>query len=430
MKRSQKPANRTSRSLWPTVTESTLLINNAAEIVIDPREDILEGPAAIVFCDGRVTAVGPNKEILREHPPENADEVIDASGRTVLPGLVDSHTHAVFGGDRSDEFEAKLRGKTYQEIAAEGGGILRTVQATRQATKAVLRDRLLAHLDVMVAHGTTTVEVKSGYGLNRETELQLLEVIAEADERHPATVVPTFMGAHTVPADVDGDEYTQRVIEEQLPAVEKQGIAEFCDVFCEGGAFTPDQSRRILEAGVEYGLKPKIHAEEFERTGGAIVAADQRATSADHLLCASAQDIDALVESDVIPVLLPGTAFVLGEAYADARAFLEAGAPVALATDFNPNCHSRSLAMVLALACVNMKMTPREALAGVTVNASRAIDRPATHGTLTDGETADAVLVDAPSYRHVPYSFGENLVRTVVIDGEVVHRPSAPIRTV
>ncbi|EMA38753.1 imidazolonepropionase [Halobiforma nitratireducens] len=392
------------------------------ETSTDPDGDPLEiiEDAAFAAVDGAVVAVGPTEEVTREYPPENADEAIDAAGNAVVPGFVDPHTHAVFAGDRSDELEAKLRGKSYQDILEEGGGILRTVRATREADDERLLENLLSHLDAMLARGTTTVEVKSGYGLDVDTELRLLEVIDRADDAHPIDLVPTFMGAHAVPDDTGTEEYVDHVTDDQLPAVASQGIAEFCDVFCEAGVFDVEQSRRVLEAGRDVGLTPKVHAEEFTRLGGAQLAATLEAASADHLLHATAEDAAALREAGVVPVLLPGTAFGLGEEYADARTFLEAGAPVAIATDFNPNCHSRSMAFVQTLSCLEMEMTPAEALRGATSAAARALDLEDGTGTLRTGAPADALVLEAPSSAHVAYRFDTPAVDAVVKSGEVV----------
>ncbi len=407
------------------MSELTAVVYDAAEVVVDEGEKTplhRFEDAAIAVEDGHVAAVGPTEEVTRVYPPENAAHAVDASGKAVIPGFVDSHTHALFAGDRSDEFAAKLRGKTYQEILAEGGGILRTVRATREASDDELLDDLLAHLDTMLAHGTTTVEVKSGYGLDTETELRMLDAIARADERHPVDVVPTFMGAHAVPQGRDADDYTDEVIREQLPAVAEQGVAEFCDVFCEEDVFSVEQSRRVLEAGREHDLTPKVHAEEFVRLGGAQLAADIGAASADHLLHATDADADALVDAGVTPVVLPGTAFSLGADYADARAFIDRGAPVAVASDFNPNCHSQSMGFAVALACIGMKLTPAEAVVAATKNGAKALNRGESgHGTLRRGAPADLSILDAPSHVHVPYNFGVNLVETVLKDGRVVH---------
>ncbi|MCT9097923.1 imidazolonepropionase, partial [Haloarchaeobius sp. HME9146] len=322
---------------------------------------------------------------------------------------------------RSDEFEAKLRGKTYQEILAEGGGILRSVEAVRKADEDTLLANLMSHLDVMLEHGTTTVEVKSGYGLDTETELRMLRVIGRADEQHPVDVIPTFMGAHAVPQGMDTDEYVDEVCEEQIPAVAEQGIATFCDVFCEEGVFSVEQSRRILKVGRDHGLTPKVHAEELAHIGGTKLAAEIGATSADHLLYSTEEDVDALIDASVVPVLLPGTAFGLGEEYADARMMLDRDAPVAIATDFNPNCHSHSMGFAQSLACVGMRMTPAEALRASTTNAAAALDLPARHGTLRQGAPADIAILDAPSFRHVSYQYGTNVVETVFKAGERVH---------
>ena len=406
-----------------------LLVYGAEELVVGPdgttgsTEIELERyeDGAVAVEDGEIVSVGNTSDVVEGHPRENSVRTIDARGMAVLPGFVDPHTHAVFAGDRSDEFGAKLRGKRYQEILAEGGGILRTVRACRAASDERLLTNLLEHLDVMLANGTTTVEVKSGYGLDVETELRLLEAIRRADERHPVDAVATFMGAHAVPDGQDADEYVDEIVDEQLPAVAERGVAEFCDVFCEEGVFTVEQSRRVLEAGLDHGLAPKVHAEEFERTGGAQLAADLDAVSADHLLRATDEDVEALVEGGVVPVVLPGTAFGLGAEYADARAFLEAGAPVAVATDFNPNCYARSQAFAASLACVGMRMTPAEAIVGTTRNAALAIGRGDGLGTLREGAPADLLVLDAPNHVHVPYRFDDSAVETVVKAGDVVY---------
>jgi imidazolonepropionase len=408
-----------------TDPEHVAVVHDAAEVVVGPGRDApLERyeDAAVAAVDGSVAAVGPTDEVTRAYPPENATVAVDAAGRSVVPGFVDSHTHALFAGDRADEFEAKLRGRSYQEILAEGGGILRTVRATREADAPTLLGNLLGHLDTMLAHGTTTVEVKSGYGLDAETELRMLDVVAAADARHPVDVVPTFMGAHAVPEGADPDDYVERVVDEQLPAVAEQGVAEFCDVFCEEGVFSVAQSRRVLEAGRERGLTPKVHAEEFTRLGGAELAAEVGAASADHLLHATDADAAALADAGVTPVLLPGTAFSLGESYADLRGLVDAGAPVAVATDFNPNCYSQSMPFAVALACVGMGATPAEALVAATRNGALALDRPGGLGTLREGAPADLLVLDAPSHVHVPYNFAVNVVDTVLKAGEVVHR--------
>ena len=398
------------------------VVHDAAQLVRNRDEVLATVPdAAVAVEDGPVAAAGPTDDVVREYPPENAAAAVDAGGKTVLPGFVDPHTHAVFAGDRADEFTAKLRGKTYQEIAAEGGGILRTVRAVREASRETLVRNLLSHLDEMLAHGTTTAEVKSGYGLSIDAETKLLEAIREADQRHSIDLVPTFMGAHAVPEGWETDDYVDHVIEAQLPAVADRGLAEFCDVFCEAGIFSVDQSRRVLAAGRDHGLTPKIHAEEFERIGGAELAADLGAASADHLLQATPADAEALADADVVPVLLPGTAFALDADYADPGQFAAAGAEVAIATDFNPNCFSQSMEFAVDLACHGMRMDPGSAVRAATVGAAAAIDRTDTLGRLREGDPGDLVVADAPNYEHVPYSFGVSTVETVLKAGEVVY---------
>ncbi|KDE58151.1 imidazolonepropionase [Halostagnicola sp. A56] len=401
-----------------------LVVYDASQVATptDDGEMVTIQDGAVAIKDGIVTAIGPTEEVTRDHPPENSANTIDAAGKTVLPGFVDPHTHAVFAGNRADEFTAKLEGADYQDILAEGGGILRTVRATRDASRDQLVGNLLAHLDVMLAHGTTTTEVKSGYGLDVETEVKILEAIDEAADRHPIDVVSTFMGAHAVPEDTDTDEYVDRVIEEQLPIVAKNNLAEFCDVFCEEGVFSVDHSRCVLEAGLEHGLKPKIHADEFERLGGSQLAADIGATSADHLLQSTEADIAALGEADVTPVLLPGTAFSLAAGYADVTDFEAADVPVAIATDFNPNCYSQSMEFTIELACNGMRMTPASAVRSATITAANAIDRTDGTGTLREGSSGDLVVANVPNYQHLPYNFGVQNVQTVVKRGEVVHR--------
>lgn len=398
------------------------LVHDAANVVVGPDDGTgveTLGDASVVAVDGRVADVGPTEELLREYPVENAETAIDASGRLVTPGFVDPHTHALFAGDRTDEFEAKLRGTSYEEILAEGGGILRTVRAVREASVEELAANLRAHLDVMAEHGTTTVEVKSGYGLDTETELRMLAAIERAHESHAVDVVATFMGAHAVPEDSDAEAYTEHVIDEQIPAVAEQGVAEFCDVFCERDVFTADQTRRILRAGLEHGLKPKVHADEFARIGATDAAADVGAVSADHLLQTDDAGREALVDAGVVPVLLPGTAFALGEEYADAGAFLDGETPVALATDFNPNCYSRSMGFAVTLGCVGMRMTPGQSLRGATHAAARALDRDDL-GTLREGAPADLLVHGVSSPVEVPYTLDVNTVETVLKSGVVV----------
>jgi imidazolonepropionase len=402
---------------------TNLLVHDASELVVGPAgessvETVSDGAVAVE--DGRVVAAGPTAEVVQEYPPEDAERTLDATGKTVLPGLVDPHTHALFAGDRSDEFVAKIEGQTYTEIMQAGGGIPVTVEAVRAASDEELVDALCTQLDVLLAHGTTTAEVKSGYGLDTETELRMLDAIARADDEHPVDLVPTFMGAHEVPEGVETDAYVDSVVDDQLPAVADQGIAQFCDVFCEEGVFDVAQSRRILRAGREFGLEPKIHAEEFSHIGGTQLAAELAATSADHLLQATAEDAQAVAEAGVVPTLLPATAFALGEEYADPDPFLAAGAPLALGTDLNPSCFVHSQPFVVALACREMGLTPDQAVRGVTHDAALALDRADGLGTLAPGTTADLAIADLPSHVHLAANAGTNRVETVVKDGEMV----------
>ncbi|WP_410767637.1 imidazolonepropionase [Haloferax sp. DFSO60] len=406
------------------MSKHVTVVYGASELVVGPEgptsvELIRDGALAAV--DGTVVAVGSTGDVLSDYSVEDADVAIDATGQTVLPGFVDPHTHALFAGDRSDEFVAKLQGATYEEILADGGGILRTVDAVREASDEELVATLTEHLDVMLENGTTTVEIKSGYGLDTETELRMLAAIEQAGAQHTIDVVPTFMGAHAVPRGMDTEEYVEHVVSEQLPAVAEQGIATFCDVFCERGVFSAEQSRRILETGADLGMVPKIHADEFAAIGGTDVAADVGAASADHLLHTDEKGRTRLTEAGVTPVVLPGTAFGLGADYADARAFLDSGHEVALATDFNPNCFVRTMGFVATLASVGMRMTPEEVVRGCTSAAANALALSDGRGTLTPESPADAVVLDMPSIAHLPYRFDTNPVSTVLKSGVVAH---------
>jgi imidazolonepropionase len=388
-----------------------LFIKDAGEIFLP---DGCISDASILIDHGRIQAIGSDLDA------GDAD-VIDASGKTVLPGFVDCHTHAVFAGAREFELDMKLKGVSYQEIAEQGGGIGYTVRHTRDASKKELIAQSRRRLDRMLRHGTTTAEIKSGYGLDTATELKILEVANHLGSDHAVDIVPTFLGAHAIPEGMDKEDYIHLVIEDMIPKVAEQQLAIFCDVFCEKGYFTPDETRRILTAGIEHGLTPKIHADEFTDIGGAALAAELNAASADHLLMASREGIMAMAHADVVPVLLPAVPFsMMQERYADARAMLDAGLPVALATDLNPNCWTENMQLVIQLACFQMGMTPREAIQGATINAARAIDRAEQVGSIEIGKQADLLVINAPSHRYLPYHFGVNLVETVVKAGAVV----------
>jgi imidazolonepropionase len=377
---------------------------------------------ALVTVGGRVAFAGPTVDLERvlTLPPDA--QVIDARQWSILPGFVDPHTHAVFGGDRLSELRRRLAGETYASIAASGGGIVSTVTATRAAAE----DDLVAHartrLDGMLACGTTTCEIKSGYGLDVDTELKMLRAIRRLDESHPIDVVATFMGAHEVPAERRSDRagYVELILNEMIPAVVAAGLAEWCDVFCETGVFTADESRRILQAGQGAGLKARIHADELGASGGSQVAADVGARSADHLVFVPAEGIAAMARAGVVATLLPTAAFYLKLGrFAPGRALIEASVPVALATDVNPGGgFSPSMPFAMTLACFGMGLTFEEALTAATINAAWSLDRAHEVGSLEPGKLADAVIVrgDAADLLHV----GATPIAAVLKRGNVV----------
>lgn len=379
---------------------------------------------AVAVRDGYITSVGTTREVMGQVERHKSTKILDAGRRVVLPGLVDPHTHLVFAGSREDEFVLKIQGKTYLEILKGGGGILSTVRATRAASKERLYRFAREALDVMLSQGTTTAEVKSGYGLTVGDELKMLEVIDELNRSHPLDLVPTFLGAHAVPAEFQGDTegYLSLIVDEMLPAAAGRRLAEFCDVFCEDGVFSVGQSRVILQAAAGLGLRPKIHADEIVTLGGAELAAEVGAISADHLVAVSDEGIKALARSGTVAVLLPATTFCLmGGRYAPARKMIEEGVAVALASDFNPgSCPVNSLPVVMGIACRQLKMTPAEVISAATINAAHAIGRGHEIGSIEAGKRADLVVFDAPSYNYLPYRFGTNLVKTVVKNGTVV----------
>ncbi|HYE76920.1 MAG TPA: imidazolonepropionase [bacterium] len=414
----------------PAPLADLVLINCRQVVTMEGSGDdalgVIEN-GAVVCKDGKIAWVGPEKDLLQGDHPAPTHQVFDAGGRTVVPGFIDPHTHLIFWGWREDEFEERLQGVAYQEIAARGGGILRTVRETRNASMDQLVRHGLRTLDRMLAYGTTTVEAKSGYGLSTAAELELLAAIRHVDGQHPVDVVATFMGAHEVPLEwrPDTEGYVQQVIHEQLPAVAAQGIAEFCDVFCEAGVFDVDQSRRILEAAKGHGLKPKIHSDEFENLGGTEMAIGLGAVSVDHLHVISEAGIAALAAShSTTGVLLPGTAFYLGgKHYAPVQRMLAEGCRLALATDFNPGSSvSENLQLMNSIAVTQMRMDPIEALRAMTINAAHAVGRQESIGSIRPEKQADLVILDMPNYRHLAYHYGVNQVWAVVKKGQVVVR--------
>lgn len=377
--------------------------------------------------DGILRAVGTSGEIAKRFAERlHEAEIYDASGHLVTPGLVDPHTHVVYGGSREREFEMRLEGATYMEIMNAGGGIHATARMTREATEEELIQQTVKRLDSFLEHGVTTIEGKSGYGMDLETEMKQLRVMKKLQKQHPIDLVPTFMGAHAVPPEYKGreDKFVDFLINDMLPMVAREKLAEFNDVFCEKGVYTPEQSRKILEAGKKYGLIPKIHADEIEPYGGAELAAKVGAISAEHLLKASEEGIKRMAESGVIACLLPATALYLREEAAKGRRMIDAGVPVAISTDCNPGSSpTTSMSLVMNLACISMRLTPAEALTAATYNAACAINRELQVGSLEVGKQADIVLWNVKDYRELQYLFGVNHVKTVWKKGvQVVNR--------
>jgi imidazolonepropionase len=379
---------------------------------------------AVAIQDGKIFAVGYEEEVRAQIAGMAVKQELDAQGRLVTPGLIDPHTHLVHGGSREHELSLKLKGVPYLEILAQGGGILSTVRATRTASEKALYEKAKKSLDQMLLYGATTVEAKSGYGLRLEDELKQLRVAKRLDETHPVDVVSTFMGAHAVPEEYKGRsaEYVDLVIHEMLPKVKRQGLAEFCDVFCEHGVFSVEESRRILSAAKANGFGLKIHADEIEPMGGAQLAGELGCISAEHLLAATDEGLEAMREAGVIAVCLPATSFNLRlTSHARARAMIDMGVPVALSTDYNPGSSpTESLQLVMTLGCLNLGMTPEEVLTAMTINAAHAIGRADTVGSLEVGKQADLVIYDAHNLAYLPYHFGVNHVDTVVKNGKVV----------
>ncbi|MBW2591222.1 MAG: imidazolonepropionase, partial [Deltaproteobacteria bacterium] len=376
----------------------------------------------VVIEEGVIRAVGKTGDILAGFD-ESKFAVIDADGKAVLPGFVDSHTHFVFGGYRAEEFSWRLRGDSYMEIMERGGGIVNTVLATREAKKDELIEAGRKRLDSMLSFGVTTVEGKSGYGLDYDTELKQLEVMADLDNTHPVDIVRTFLGAHAVTKDYKGreDEYIDYVIENVMPEVEKRKLAEFCDIFCEKNVFSVEQSRRLLGQARDMGFKLKIHADEIVQLGGAELAAELDAVSADHLLQASEKGIRDMAKKGVVATLLPATAFSLREPYAKGRYMIDNNCAVALATDLNPgSCFTESIPLIFALAVLYMDITTEEAVTALTINGAAALNRADTIGSIDVGKKGDIIVLEFPSYKYIPYHIGVSTVEKVVKDGNLV----------
>lgn len=418
---------------------SDLIIHNAGQLVTcasggTPKRgkamlDVgLVENGAVAIADGKFVGFGTSNAILRDF---QSDDIIDAEGRVVCPGFVDPHTHIVFAGDRLNEFELKIKGAAYLEILASGGGIISTVRQTREASVESLVEQSMGRLDKMLACGTTTCEIKTGYGLDTLTELKMLEVIAELDRLHPVTVVPTFLAAHAVPPEFkdDPDKYVDLICDTMLSAAWKWYVSSnfhervpfFCDVFCENGAFSTDLSRRILETAKDIGFKIKAHVDQFTNLGGASLAIELGATSIDHLDAISDEEIDLLAQSDTMGMLIPAENFNAGKTqYANARKLIDSDCAVALSTDFNPGsapCPSQPMAM--AISCRYQKLLPSEAFNAATINAAYAIGLGNTVGSIEVGKRADIAIFETHDYRQICYEFGGDLVAAVYCGGEL-----------
>lgn len=382
---------------------------------------IIEG-AALTAREGKISMVGREEEVWERADLGESAECIDCGGRAVVPGFVDPHTHAVFGGTREFELAMKLKGASYLDILEAGGGIIRTVKDTRSLSTEELTNLLDERLDRMLRYGTTSVEIKSGYGLDRETELRLLRVVR--DSSSPLTKVATFLGPHAVPPEYRDrpDEFLDMMID-MLEGIAREGLAQYADIFCEKGVFTAEQTRRFLNAAREAGLGVKVHSDEIENLGGTIIGASLGAASADHLLVSTGKDLKAMKRSGTVPVLLPATLITIFEDRApDVRGMMEMDLPTAIATDLNPNCMVESMQFIQTLACYRLRMTPNEILAASTVNAAFAIGLGERKGRLKEGYDADILILKDPSFDHVVYHFGVNHVDTVIIHGKVIER--------
>lgn len=399
----------------------TLISQNGPKTGQALEETGLLEDAAIAICDGMIKAVGKSSELEAAY---TWDECIDAKGKLALPGFVDCHTHPVFVHTRENEFAMRLAGKSYVEIAQAGGGIRSTITTTRHASEDQLFELASRRIHRMIALGTTTIEAKSGYGLDTKSELKQLRVIKRLNEELPIDIVPTFMGAHEFPTEYKNNHaaYLEILCKEMIPAVAEQGIAEFCDIFTEAHVYSLDETRKVLGCAKEHGLKLKMHADEIEPMGGAELAAELGCISADHLGKTGTKGIIALHAAGVIPVLLPATLFSLrSKSYADAQQMQEKGLPIAIATDYNPgSCNCDSLPFTITLACLQMGLSPAAGLNAATLNAAYAIDRGARIGSLEPGKQADITLWDIPGIDFIPYHFGSSHLCRVIKQGKTV----------
>ena len=381
---------------------------------------------ALLVRDGRIVAAGPRAQVEKRAEARRAEK-LDVGGRVVLPGFVDSHTHLIHAASRAEEYELKIQGASYEEIARKGGGILNSAKKLRAATAEALKRRARAALEQFASNGTTTVEAKSGYGLDVASELKILGLHRELNAEQPLEIVSTFLGAHTVPAEFralrgGAERYIKLLVEQLLPEIANDHLAEFCDVFCDRGAFTRKESKLVLREGKLHGLVPRVHAEQLSHTGATRLAVELEAASCDHLEQVNAADIRALANSRTVATLLPGCDFHLGlKRYAPARKLIAAGAIVALATDYNPGTSPTvSMPMILSLACTQLRMTPAEVIASATINAAYALRREKWIGSLEAGKQADLAVFEVEDYREIPYYFGMNRCWMTMKRGEII----------
>ncbi len=414
------------------MTEIDLIIKNAKELLTlsssfkdESRLGIIQN-GTVAVKEGRIFWIGKTDELPGDFGLGPEGQVIDARGKVVMPGLIDSHTHLIFAGSRENGFEQRIEGHTYLEIAERGGGILSTVEATRKASFDELLSSGKRRHDRLLSKGVTTIEAKSGYGLSLEGELKILRVMKALQEDHPVDIVPTFLGAHTIPKEFKNERrrYMDLLTQEMIPEVAREGLAEFCDVFCEEKAFHLEESREILETGKRYGLKPKIHADQLSPGGGAELAAEVGAYSADHLEYVSQKGIERMAEKGVIAVLLPGASFFLSmKKYPPAREMIEKGVVVSLSTDLNPGSSmTESLPLMMTMGCLFFRMTPKEVIQATTLHAARSMGREKEIGSLDTGKKADLILLDIPNYKYLPYHFGVDHVELVIKNGKIVYR--------
>ncbi len=402
-------------------------VRNCGQIVT-PRKSgefsVIEN-GAVAAEEGKVVFLGVDDDFETSVDLRREAEVIDAGGNVLLPGFIDPHTHIVFAGYREEEFNKRIKGKTYEEITSGGGGILSTVRETRKASRSALLESSLKRVEKALLHGTTTLEIKSGYGLTYKSEIKLLEVIRELDGKTPVDIVPTFLGAHTFPPEyTDNPEGYVRLLTEKLtPEVGRRNLAQYCDVFCEKGAFSPEQSMKILETAASHGMAPKIHAEQLSYSGGSKVAEKAGAISAEHLEYIPEDMIESFAQNDITAVLLPGASFFIRQdVYPPARDLLDKGVDIALATDCNPGtCYTENMGLIITLGVLEMGMTIEEVITAVTLNAAKALNLSETYGSLEKGKVMDALICDIPNYYHLVYNMGINHIKHVIKKGKTIH---------